>query len=67
MDTLTIQEPSYENDEYLKSDGREYIEAEQDTVLRKSVTQPRIDIVGETREQWLTRNVINNYLMHFTR
>jgi len=67
MDALTIQEPSYESDEYAKSNRREHVETEQKTDNRKSVSQPRINIIGETREQWLTRHVLNNYLMHCTR
>ena len=67
MDTLTIPEPIYESNEYPESNGREPVEVEKKTDIRKSVTQPRINVVGETRERWLTRNVINNYLMHCTR
>lgn len=67
MEALTIQEPSYESDEYPKSNRREHVETEQKTDKRKSVSQPRINIIGETREQWLKRHVLNNYLMHRTR
>lgn len=66
MNSLTMQEPSYENDEYLKSDGGENVGTIEETDVRKSVSKPRINIVGETREHWLTRNLLNNYLMHCT-